>query len=59
MREDGARSPDCLISTSIWNSPGPSSIENDVHDTEKLLPKTQVSKTFLHTEVNLLIQHKL
>ena len=34
--------------------PGSLSIENDAH--EKLLLKTQVNK-FLHSEVNLLIQH--
>ena len=32
----------------VWkvfkNSPGPSSIENDVHDIEKLLLKTQVEQ---------------
>ena len=38
--------------------PGPSSIENDVHGIEKLPLKTQVSLTsFLHSEVNQLIQH--
>jgi hypothetical protein len=37
-----------------------SSIENDAHDIEKLLLKTQVSLTsFLHSEVNKLIQHSL
>ena len=36
----------------------PSSIENDVHGIEKLPLKTQVSLTsFLHSEVNQLIQH--
>ena len=34
------------------------SIENDTHGIEKLLLKTQVSSNkFLHSEVNLLIQH--
>ena len=38
--------------------PGPSSIENYAHGIEKLLLKTQVSLTsFLHSEVNKLIQH--
>ena len=38
--------------------PGPPSIENHAHDIEKLLLKTQVSLTsFLHSEVNQLIQH--
>ena len=37
--------------------PGPTFIENDAHDIEKLLLKTQVSEKFLHSEVNLLIQH--
>ena len=36
---------------------GLSSIENDADGIEKLLLKTQVSETFLHSEVNLLIQH--
>ena len=38
--------------------PGPSSIKNDAHGIEKLLLKTQVNLTsFLHSEVNKLIQH--
>ena len=38
---------------SIW---GPSSIENDAHDIEKLLLKSQVSLTsFLPSEVNQII----
>ena len=38
--------------------PGPSSIENDAHNIEKLLLKTQVSLTsFLHSEVTQIIQH--
>ena len=37
--------------------PRPSSIENDAHGIEKLLLKTQVSEHFLHSEVNLIIQH--
>ena len=37
--------------------PGLSSIENDAHGIEKLLLKTLVSEKFLHSEVNLLIQH--
>ena len=36
----------------------PSSIENDVHGIEKLLLKTSSKlNKFLHSEVNLLIQH--
>ena len=38
-------------------SPGPSSIENGEHGIEKLPLKTQVSKKFLHSEVNLIIQY--
>ena len=37
--------------------PGPSSIENDAHDIEKLLLKTQISEKLLHSEVNLIIQY--
>ena len=38
--------------------PGLSSIENGAHGIEKLLLKTQVSLiSFLHSEVNKLIQH--
>ena len=33
--------------------PGSSSIDNDAHGVEKLLLKTQVSETFLRSEVNL------
>ena len=37
---------------------GPSSIENDGHGIEKLLLKNSTkSNKFLHSEVNLLIQH--
>ena len=32
-------------------------IENDAHDIEKHLLKTQVSEKFLHSEVNLIIQY--
>ena len=37
--------------------PGPLGIENDTHGIEKLLLKTQVSKKFLNSEVNLIIQY--
>ena len=38
--------------------PGPSSIENDAHGIKKLLLKTQSKlNKFLHSELNLLIQH--
>jgi hypothetical protein len=33
------------------SSPGPSDIDNNAHDIEKLLLKTQVSEKFLHSEV--------
>ena len=35
----------------------PCACESDVHGIKKLLLKTQVSKKFLHSEVNLLIQN--
>ena len=41
----------------FWVPPGLSSIENDAHGNEKLLLKTQVTEKFLHSEVNLIIQH--
>ena len=36
-------------------SPGPSSIENDAPDIEKLLLKAQVNEKFLNSDVNLII----
>ena len=44
-------------SFSMPDGPGQSSIENDAHDIEKLLLKTQVSEKFLLSEVNLIIKY--
>ena len=47
-----------MLTNSMVVPPGPSNMENDAHGIEKLLLKTQVSLTsFLHSEVNKLIQH--
>ena len=53
-------SPYIQVSDGFCYKPEPSSIENDAHGIEKLMLKTQNSSKlnkFLHSEVNLLIQH--
>ena len=47
----------CIIFNAWWVPPGQPSIENEAHDIEKLLPKTQVSEKFWHSEMNLKIQY--